>query len=177
MPPSIPAVLAAAGLAWLAASSVPHRTGDVAPVVRPNDNRAPAGRLRNGVLRLDLEVRMGRWYPESDSGASLTLPVLAEVGQAPQIPAPLIRVPAGTVVAVSVRNTLADSQVIVRGLFARPVGVPDSLIVPPGERRTARLTAVSPGTYVYGAWTGRGGGAASNAEHHPPRVQRPSGNR
>jgi FtsP/CotA-like multicopper oxidase with cupredoxin domain len=155
MPPSIPAVLAAAGLAWLAAPPVPHRPDDVLPVVRPNDNRAPAGRFRNGALRLELEVRMGRWYPESDSGASLTLPVLAEVGQAPQIPAPLIRVPVGTVLEVAVRNTLADSQVIVRGLFARPVAAPDSLIVPPGEQRTVRFTAGSPGTYVYGAWTTR----------------------
>jgi FtsP/CotA-like multicopper oxidase with cupredoxin domain len=155
MPPSIPAVLAAAGLAWLAAPPVPHRPDDVLPVVRPNDNRAPAGRLQNGALRLELEVRMGRWYPESDSGASLTLPVLAEVGQAPQIPAPLIRVPVGTVLEITVHNTLPDSQLIVRGLFARPVTAPDSLIVPPGERRAVRFTAGAPGTYVYGAWVSR----------------------
>lgn len=156
MPPHIPAVLAAAGLAWVAAQPGPPVSGDEpVPVVRANDNRQPGGRLRDGVLRLDLEVRMGRWYPEADGGASLTLPVLAEVGQAPQIPAPLIRVPAGTVLEITVRNTLPDSQAIVRGLFARPAAMPDSLIVPPGERRAVRFTAGDPGTYVYGAWISR----------------------
>jgi FtsP/CotA-like multicopper oxidase with cupredoxin domain len=123
--------------------------------VRANDNRVPAGRLQSGVLRLDLEVRMGRWYPEAEGGASLTVPVLAEVGQAPQIPAPLIRVPVGTVLEITVRNTLPDSQTIVRGLFARPATAPDSLIVPPGERRAVRFTAGAPGTYAYGAWSTR----------------------
>jgi len=156
MPPHIPAVLAAAGLAWVAAQPGPRVPGDEpVPVVRANDNRAPAGRLQDGVLRLDLEARMGRWYPEADGGASLTVPVLAEAGQAPQIPAPLIRVPVGTVLEITVHNTLPDSQLIVRGLFARPVTAPDSLIVPPGERRAVRFTAGAPGTYVYGAWVSR----------------------
>ena len=30
-----------------------------------NDNRVPAGRLVNGILYLNLEVRAGNWYPES----------------------------------------------------------------------------------------------------------------
>ena len=156
MTPHIPAVIAAAGLAWVAAQpgSLVARDEPVL-VVRANDNRSPAGRLNDGVLRLELEVRMGRWYPEADSGASLTLPVLAEVGQAPQIPAPLIRVPVGTVLEITVHNTLPDSQAIVRGLFARPATAPDSLIVPPGEQRAVRFTAGAPGTYVYGAWASR----------------------
>src|SRR5512134_230043 len=156
MPPHIPAVLAAAGLAWVAAQPGLRVPADEpVPVVHANDNRVPAGRLRDGVLRLDLEARMGRWYPEADGGASLTVPVLAEAGQAPQIPAPLIRVPVGTVLEISVHNTLPDSQLIVRGLFARPVAALDSLIVPPGERRAVRFTAGTPGTYVYGAWASR----------------------
>lgn len=156
MPPYVPGVLAAVGLAWVAVQPGPPLPGDDSvPVVRANDNRVPAGRLQDGVLRLDLEVRLGRWYPEADDGASLTAPVLAEVGQAPQVPAPLIRVPVGTVLEITVHNTLPDSQVIVRGLFARPAAAPDSLIVPPGERGAARFTAGAPGTYVYGAWDSR----------------------
>ena len=156
MPPHIPVVIAAAGLAWVAAQPVPRiPADDPVPVVRANDNRQPGGRLQDGVLRLDLEVRMGRWYPEADGGASLTVPVLAEAGQAPQIPAPLIRVPVGTVLEITVRNTLPDSQVIVRGLFARPAAAMDSVMLSPGERRAVRFTAGTPGTYVYGAWASR----------------------
>jgi FtsP/CotA-like multicopper oxidase with cupredoxin domain len=166
MPRSIPAVIAAASLAWLAAP-VPRPGDEPAAVVVPNDNRIPAGRLASGVLRLDLEVRMGRWYPEADGSASLTLPVLAEVGRAPQIPAPLIRVPTGTVVEISVRNDLPDSQVVVRGLHARP-GTADTLIVAPGERRTVRFTAGPPGTYAYGAWTGPDGGTSLARGVPPP---------
>jgi hypothetical protein len=33
-----------------------------------NDNRTPAGQLKNGVLNLQLELREGRWYPEDERG-------------------------------------------------------------------------------------------------------------
>ena len=38
------------------------------PAVTANDNRTPAGKLRNGILSLRLELREGRWYPESNDG-------------------------------------------------------------------------------------------------------------
>jgi len=38
------------------------------PKIEANDNRAPAGQLKNGVLELRLEIREGSWYPEDDSG-------------------------------------------------------------------------------------------------------------
>ena len=38
------------------------------PIVVANDNRAPAGTMRGDTLMLALEVREGRWYPQSDSG-------------------------------------------------------------------------------------------------------------
>lgn len=147
-------VAAVLGLAWLAAP-VPSPADDPVPRVAPNDNRTAAGVLRDGVLALNLEVRLGEWFPEADDGASLTAPFLAEVGGPPQVPAPLIRVPVGTTVEISVRNTLRDSTVTVRGLFARPAPEPDSLVVPPGERRSVRFTVGAPGTYMYGAWAGR----------------------
>src|SRR4029453_11405784 len=51
-----------------------------APFATPNDNRTPAGRLEDGILTLELELRMGRWFPDEDGGNALTLPVFAEAG-------------------------------------------------------------------------------------------------
>lgn len=86
------------------------------PVVDANDNRVPAGALENGVLTLDLEVRMARWYPGAPDGPYTDVPVFAEVGHAPQIPAPLIRVPQGTRVRVRVANRVPDSTFTIDGL-------------------------------------------------------------
>ncbi len=36
------------------------------PLVVANDNRIPAGTVRGGLLSLDLDVVMGRWYPKRD---------------------------------------------------------------------------------------------------------------
>lgn len=43
------------------------------PIASVNDNRAPAGVLRNSVLTLHLEVRPAVWYPEKDGGPHLTV--------------------------------------------------------------------------------------------------------
>lgn len=140
-------------LLLLTTGSVP--SPDTAPErVHPNDNRRPAGRLRDGVLRLALEVRPARWYPEADDGPSVVVPVFAEVGKAPSIPGPLVRVPAGTVVEVSIANRLADSTITIQGFLPRPATGRDSLPVPPGEVRKVRFAVGEPGTYFYRAWVG-----------------------
>src|SRR6476469_3963687 len=71
-----------------------------------NDNRRPAGRLRAGVLTLRLDARLGEWHPDGDDAPGAVVPAFAEEGGAPSIPGPLVRVPAGTVLAVSIRNSL-----------------------------------------------------------------------
>ena len=48
-----------------------------------NDNRTPAGTLRNGVLTIELAVVMARWYPEAADGPFVDLPVFAAEGKAP----------------------------------------------------------------------------------------------
>ncbi len=170
---------AALGLAELAAS---HPTALVAqtslsarhPAVVPlgataaaariaaNDNRHPAGRLKNGVLTLRLEVRAGTLYPEEDGGPSVPALAFAEVGRALQVPGPLVRVPQGTEVRVSVRNPLRDSVVTVYGLHAHPAQPDSGLRVPPGETREARFRAGAPGTYYY--WGTLGGRALAERE-------------
>jgi FtsP/CotA-like multicopper oxidase with cupredoxin domain len=122
--------------------------------VVPNDNRTPAGALRNGILSLSLDVLLATWYPEAEDGPSVVVPVFAEPGRAPRIPGPLIRVPAGTTLDVTIRNALPDSTVTVFGLMPRPADGLDSLRLRPGESRTVRFAAGAPGTYVYWARVG-----------------------
>ena len=58
-----------------------------------NDNRVPAGVLRNGVLTLRLVAQDGLLFPDGESGASLVMQAFGEEGKAPTAAAPLIRVP------------------------------------------------------------------------------------
>lgn len=125
------------------------------PVVQPNDNRRPAGRIRGNVLRIRLVVQMARWYPQGANGPSIDVEAFAEEGRAPMIPAPLIRVPEGTIIEATVRNALPDSAITVHGLQTRPTEVADSVRLLPGETKTIRFAAGAPGTYLYRAVLGK----------------------
>jgi FtsP/CotA-like multicopper oxidase with cupredoxin domain len=125
-------------------------------VVAFNDNLQPAGRMTGGVLTLSLEIRPGRWFPMGPSGGSAELLHFAEVGRASQNPGPMIRVPAGTPVRVSVHNT-SDEALVVHGLSGRRQAVLDSLTLAPGATAEARFTADAEGTYYY--WAARAGTA------------------
>ena len=61
------------------------------------------------------------------------------------IPAPLIRVEAGTRIRVRVRNGLDSEPITVFGLHTRGVGEADPLIVDPGEVGTVEFDAGAPG--------------------------------
>ena len=128
------------------------RSTPALPLVQANDNRIPAGHLQDGVLHLELEVRMARWYPEADDGAWIDVPVFAERGKAPQVPGPLIRVPTGTTIELTLENRL-DSTITVHGLLTRPADALDSTAIAPHERHTFRFAAGAPGTYLY--WANR----------------------
>ena len=138
-------------LAALALAAAVPRLPAPAPMaaVVANDNRAPAGRLRHDTLTLALELRQARWRPESPTDSGIVVTAFAEAGQPPRIPGPLIRVPAGTWIALTVRNTL-DSAAKLFGLVSHP-GARDSLLLAPGETRTLSFAAGAPGTYLYAA--------------------------
>ena len=121
--------------------------------IQTHDNERPAGSLTRGVLTLRLEARTGRWYPHGDTGPSAEMLAFAEVGKPLQIPGPLIRVPSGTDVIASIRNTLPSATLIVHGLISRPVtsGISDTLIIAPGSTRKVKLRLDTPGTYYYWA--------------------------
>ena len=115
-----------------------------------NDNRKPAGTFRDGVLTLELEARVTKWYPDTDNGPSVDVQAFAEVGKRAQIPGPLIRVPAGTAVNLSIRNAVPSTTLIVHGLSADSIRVADNVT----HRTSFKLN--TPGTYYYwGTTSGR----------------------
>jgi FtsP/CotA-like multicopper oxidase with cupredoxin domain len=145
-------VFLAAGL-LLAGQPAPAPT-DLLPRVVPNDNRVPAGRMRGDTLEIDLEIRMATWYPEADSGPGVDVAAFAEAGNVPSIPAPMIRVPEGTVILARLRNLLPDSTLSIHGLLARPAAADDSIVLQPGDSVTVRFLVGAPGTYLYRAVLG-----------------------
>jgi FtsP/CotA-like multicopper oxidase with cupredoxin domain len=136
--------------------------------IRPNDNLAPAGTLRGGVLTLRLETRLGSWHPDGDAAAGAAVPAFAEGGRPLQVPGPLIRVPAGTEVVATVRNLLPDGVLTLRGLASRPSppgSAADTVQVAPGASRELRFRLDAPGTYYYwGTTTGRPFGARTRED-------------
>ncbi|MFL5470646.1 MAG: multicopper oxidase domain-containing protein, partial [Gemmatimonadaceae bacterium] len=121
--------------------------------ISTNDNRRVAGTLRDGKLELKLEIVNGNWFPESDSGPSAVMQAFAEVGRAPEIPGPMIRVTEGTVIHVTLRNLLPDAEVVVHGLHSRPATTDEGISIPAGATRDVTFESGPPGTYFYWATT------------------------
>lgn len=157
----------------------PTMTGSLAEVLAvPNDNRVPAGTLRDDVLVIELVARPARWEGErSDLDPNAATPTIVDVlgfseeGGPVTIPGPLIRVPQGTEVRVRVRNSIPEDYpiglpapalrgpgtgsigedvLVVRGLRAGTAS-DDVVRVPRGEVAEVRYRADVPGTYLYWA--------------------------
>jgi len=162
-------------LAWVPAALPDAATPP--PLAAPNDNCTPAGQPDSGILTLHLEARAVDWQPERDPDRALQVLAFAEAGKESQIPGPLLRVPQGTEVRISVRNaidpathlglpparqridgtsSIAGSELTVHGLRAG-TAMDDVLHVPAGETRELRFRADLPGTFLYwGAMSRRG---------------------
>ena len=119
--------------------------------ITTHDNFDPAGRLQDGVLSLALYAGLGAWYPEGDSSRPWTIAAFGEEGKALTVPSPLIRVPEGTTVHASVRNTLTQ-PLRVHGLCERP-GTCEPITVLPGETRELQFALKIAGTFSYTAST------------------------
>ena len=145
--------LCSVGLTRDASMSRPTGRSALAERIAINDNRAAAGTLRDGVLTIRVEARLGNWRPDGDADPGITVAAFAEEGRPPQIPGPLIRVPKGTAIRAVVRNSLPDSTLFVHGLYTRGARGPDTVQVKPGEEREVRFDAGLPGTYFYWATT------------------------
>ena len=130
-----------------------------------NDNLVPAGTLTNGVLSVHLETRQALWYPNEVGKEQLVVSAFAEEGHGPQIPGPLLRVPMGSEVSATIRNSL-DHTIYVHGLASRPdtntqvapltdptttADAADTLEVPVGAVREVRFKSGAAGSYYYWA--------------------------
>jgi FtsP/CotA-like multicopper oxidase with cupredoxin domain len=137
-------------IAFVSGQSLPAS----AVAIQANSNRAPAGKLEDGILTLHLELRQADWYPEADTGPSIKIYAFGEEGKALQAPAPLIRVPEGTEIHVTLHNLL-PATAILHGLHQHPGDAKKVVEVPPQETRELRFAAGAAGTYQY--WASAGG--------------------
>jgi FtsP/CotA-like multicopper oxidase with cupredoxin domain len=140
-------------MAILTASAAPARQG--LPIAAPNDNRTPAGILRNNVLTIALDAVLTTWYPDGDSLPGMAIEAFGESGKQPSAPGPLMRVSAGTEIRVAVRNSLERDTLTfympARIADATKGGALDSIVLFPGDMRELRVRAERPGNYVYHA--------------------------
>ena len=140
-----PPLLRLAPLFLLAAlASLPVSAESLSPIAN-NQNHAPAGVLRDGVLTIHLEIGKGEWHPEAEDGLALAVYAFGEEGHPLQNPGPLIRVPQGTEVRASVHNAL-DVVINVHGLSEPGSG---GLRVAAGATEQVSFKADTAGLYFY----------------------------
>jgi manganese oxidase len=116
--------------------------------VKSNDNRAAAGRLEAGVLTINLTAAPGVWYPEDKDGPGHQVYAFGEEGRGLSTPGPMLRVPAGTEIEVTVANRISSKPLQVHGLHDRP-GPSTVVEIPSGQTRTVRFRVTAAGTYFY----------------------------
>ncbi len=142
------------------AADCQHRPAPGEARAAANDNRAPSGTLRDGILQLVIVARVVAWYPDGPSGCAVAVHAFAEEGKPAQIPGPLVRVRVGTEVSVRVGNAL-DAPIWVRGLQDRTSGRIDSTEIAPGATHEFRFRASTPGAWYY--WAGVAGKTAATS--------------
>jgi FtsP/CotA-like multicopper oxidase with cupredoxin domain len=118
------------------------------PIIAFNDMGESAGVMRDGVLTLQLEVRAGEWFPDGPDDMMRPVLAFAEQSGRMQNPGPLIRVRAGTRVAVTVRNPL-DRPLTMYGLGEQRGVMEDSVIIDSGSSHDFEFRADEPGVYYY----------------------------
>lgn len=149
---ALAAIPVTAGLACRPpAAGTPRSGAATAAAVEANDNRRPAGVVRNGVLHLQLEIREGDWRPELDGPVYRVL-AFAEGDQPLANPGPLIRVREGTPIEASIRSRVGD-DIVIHGMHDR--STPDTPLRVPGHGTAAvRFRSGPSGTHYY--WGTRG---------------------
>ena len=116
--------------------------------IKSNDNSVAAGRLEGGLLTVNLTAAPGLWFPEEKEGSEHQVYAFGEEGRDLSTPGPMLRVPTGTEIKVTVANRISGKPLQVHGLHDRP-GASTVLVVPSGETRTVEFRVTSPGTYFY----------------------------
>ncbi|HEX6628248.1 MAG TPA: multicopper oxidase domain-containing protein [Gemmatimonadaceae bacterium] len=153
MTSSLLALLQIAALTSHAAPPPSHPHGLPPSAAIANDNQTSGGRLVKGVFTINLEAREALWYPEGKTGPSILIAAFAEPGGPTRAPGPMMRVPAGTEMRITVRNTLAVPMRL-WGLQDRSEAAIDSSVIAAGATQTFQFRADVPGTYLYWGRTG-----------------------
>jgi FtsP/CotA-like multicopper oxidase with cupredoxin domain len=124
------------------------------PDATTNDNTRSAGTLRGGVLTVRLYAAEATWHPGPADAPPVVTSLLGEEGHAPTNPGPLLRVPLGTRIDVTMRNAGNDTLSFVA---ACRFPCEDAVRVAPGESGHLTVTPSAVGTFVYYALPVRGG--------------------
>jgi manganese oxidase len=120
--------------------------------VHPNPNTMSAGMLHDGVLTVALEAKASLWR-FSDTRPPMTVAAFSEQGKSPLMPGPLLRVPVGTHLRLTIRNSLDKplTFIIPAAVHGTPdrITAMDSVIIAPNSVDTLSARAMTPGSYVY----------------------------
>ena len=123
-----------------------------APELQPNPNTTSAGALRSGVLTVALEATLSAWR-FSKTHPPMTVVAFSELGKTPLMPGPLLRMPVGTELRLTIHTSLDKplTFVVPAALHGGPerITAMDSVIVAPGASDTLSARATVPGNYVY----------------------------
>ncbi|MEO6212730.1 MAG: multicopper oxidase domain-containing protein [Vicinamibacterales bacterium] len=151
LPHKMPSAVRLVILACACAATFAVRAEGQVGLAMANTNTVAAGTSADGTLRVSLVARRATWHPEADDGPSLEVEAFGEDGKRPSIPGPLLRGRVGTVLDVSVRNSLPDT-LLVFGILG-PAAAADTLRIPPGGQVRSRAKLTIAGTYAYGGAT------------------------
>ncbi len=131
-------------------------SSDALPNAGANSNRIAAGTLSRAELHVALDARRALWHPDGDGSPGIPIETFSEAGKGPQIPGPLIRVRAGTIVVATVRNSIPKTVLSMHGMTDRPGDADRPVRVPYGKVATIRFRAGAAGTFYYwGDTTGK----------------------
>lgn len=133
----------------IASACSPGPVDTVSSKVITHDNTTPAGSRDGDTTTVNLAVRQGNWFPETEQDTSAVVWAFAENDGPPMIPGPLLRMPTGTSVRVIARNTNSTDTLRLHGLFARPGMEGSPIRIAPGDSATITFDAGAPGTYFY----------------------------
>jgi FtsP/CotA-like multicopper oxidase with cupredoxin domain len=124
-----------------------------------HSNHVSSGTRAGNVLTMALDIVESAWKPEGDDDPEVPILAFAERGKSPLVPGPMIRVPQGTEIRLSLRN-LADTAVLIGGLRPGVSDSRDTLTIAAGATRELRYRLDKPGSYFYwGAFGGTSLGA------------------
>ncbi len=144
-------VLAAVVVSNLPIAAAPPPLRSVLPLAQFEDFRRAAGTRKADTLNASFSIREVRWRPEGAKGATLSAFAFVEDGQLAKVPGPLLRAPAGTLVQVTLHNTLAV-RMVVFGLQDHAAGrSTDSVVLAANARASVGFRVTAAGTYYYWA--------------------------